>query len=137
MHQRKRHSWFMLPIMLLVSSMAIAGTTGKISGVVTDKDTKQPLPGVNIVVEGTTMGAATDANGRYFILQVPPGSYNLVVTMMGYQSTKATNLKVSVDLTTTQNFEISSKVLELGEAVEIIADRPLIQKDGVTTMQIA
>lgn len=138
MHQRKRHSLFMLPVMLLlVSSMAFAGTTGKISGVVTDKDTKQPLPGVNIVVEGTTMGAATDANGRYFILQVPPGTYNLVVTMMGYQSTKATNLKVSVDLTTTQNFEISSKVLELGEAVEIIAERPLIQKDGVTTMQIA
>lgn len=138
MHQLKRHSLFKLvPVLLLVSSMAIAGTTGKISGVVKDKDTKQPLPGVNVVIEGTTMGAATDANGRYFILQVPPGSYNLIVTMMGYQSTKATSVKVSIDLTTTQNFEISSKVLELGEAVEIIADRPLIQKDGVTTMQIA
>ncbi len=138
MHQLKRHSLFMLRVVLaLMCSMAFAGTTGKISGVVKDKDTKQPLPGVNVVLEGTTLGAATDANGRYFILQVPPGSYNLIVTMMGYQSTKATSVKVSVDLTTTQNFEISSKVLELGEAVEIIADRPLIQKDGVTTMQIA
>lgn len=138
MHQLKRHLSFKLCVLLaLMCSIAFAGTTGKISGVVTDKDTKQPLPGANVVVEGTTMGAATDANGRYFILQVPPGSYNLIVTMMGYQSTKATNVKVSIDLTTTQSFDISSKVLELGEAIEIIADRPLIQKDGVTTMQIA
>ncbi len=138
MQKRKWRSLFKFSaILLLIGSMAFAGTTGKISGVVTDKDTKEPLPGVNVVVEGTTLGAATDANGRYFILQVPPGTYSVVVTMIGYQATKVTNVKVSVDLTTTQNFQISSKVVELGEAIEIVADRPLIQKDGVTTMQIA
>ncbi len=138
MQKLKRHSLFRWAavLLLIISSMAFAGTTGKISGTVTDKDTKEPLPGVNVVVEGTTLGAATDANGRYFILQVPPGTYSVVVTMMGYQSTKVTNVKVSIDLTTTQNFEISSQDIQTGE-IQIIAERPLIQKDGVTTMQIA
>ncbi|MCL4708643.1 carboxypeptidase-like regulatory domain-containing protein [bacterium] len=118
------------------SSLAFAGTTGKISGVVREKDTRNPLPGVNVIVLGTTLGAATDANGRYFILHVPPGTYSVKASSMGYQATTISNVKVSVDLTSTVNFDLASTVLETGEAVEIVAQRPLIQKDGVTTMQV-
>ncbi|HSH65074.1 MAG TPA: carboxypeptidase-like regulatory domain-containing protein, partial [Bacteroidia bacterium] len=57
---------------VLLSQLALAGTTGKIQGKVTDKNTGEPLPGVNVIVVGTNIGSATDVNGEYFILQVPP-----------------------------------------------------------------
>ncbi|MGH7493821.1 MAG: TonB-dependent receptor [bacterium] len=123
-------------LLAMFSVAALAGTTGKIAGEVKDKSTGQPLPGVNVVLEGTTLGAATDMNGRYYILLIAPGTYNMVASMIGYQATKISNVKVNVDLTTSVDFELSSTTLELGEAIEIVAERPLIQKDGVTTMQV-
>ncbi len=125
-------------ISLVIFSLgALAGTTGKIAGEVKDKSTGQPLPGVNIVLEGTTIGAATDLSGRYYILLIAPGTYNVVATMIGYQPVKISNVKINVDLTTTVNFDLSATTIELGEAIEIVAERSLIQKDGVTTMQVA
>ncbi|GAI47133.1 unnamed protein product, partial [marine sediment metagenome] len=58
-------------VFVLVSGLS-AGTTGKIAGVVRDSTTAQPLPGVNIIVEGTQMGAATNEYGEYFIINIPP-----------------------------------------------------------------
>lgn len=55
----------------------IAATTGKIAGVITDAKTGEALPGVNVVIEGTQMGAATNLKGEYFVINVPPGTYNL------------------------------------------------------------
>ncbi|MDZ7343746.1 MAG: carboxypeptidase-like regulatory domain-containing protein, partial [candidate division KSB1 bacterium] len=104
-----------------LSAQVWSGTTGKIAGEVKDKDTGEPLPGVNVVVEGTTLGAATDASGRYYILLVPPGNYTVVASIIGYQTVRVSNVKVSVDLTTPVNFELSSKTVELGAAVEIVA----------------
>jgi hypothetical protein len=116
--------------------VASAGTTGKLAGEVKDKQTGELLPGVNVVLEGTTIGSVTDANGRYYILLIAPGTYAVTASLIGYQTVKVSNVKVNVDLTTTVNFEISQQTLELGEKIEIVAERPLIQKDGVTTMQV-
>ncbi len=124
-------------LLAMFPAVVPAGTTGKIAGEVKDKSTGQPLPGANVVIEGTTLGAATDLNGRYFVLLVNSGTYNVVATMIGYQTVKVSNVKVNVDLTTTVDFDLSSTTIELGETIEIVADRPLIQKDGVTTMQVA
>lgn len=122
--------------LLVALTTAHAGTTGKIAGRVTDKDTGQPLPGVNVVLEGTTMGAATDTDGRYYILLVPPGTYTVTASILGYQTTKTTGVKVLIDLTTTVDFAPSSQVMELGQEFVVVADRPLIQRDGVTTMSV-
>jgi hypothetical protein len=66
-------------------SQALAGTNGKIAGTVKDKKTGEPLIGCNVVLEGTTMGAATDLDGRYTILNIPPGTYVINVTLVGYE----------------------------------------------------
>jgi len=61
-----------------------AGTTGKISGIVKDADTGEALPGANVIIEGTTLGASTDLDGYYSIINVPPGRYTLKVIYVGY-----------------------------------------------------
>ncbi len=105
-----------------------AGTTGKIAGVVKDAKTGDPLPGVNVIIEGTTMGAATDAEGYYFIINVPPGTYNIRAQMIGYRPEVRTNVLVRVDLTTEVNFQLEQTVVEVSEVV-VEAERPLVQKD--------
>jgi len=111
-----------------------AGTRGKIAGHVKDASTGDPLPGVNVIIVGTTLGAATNEKGNYFILNVPAGVYSLTASMIGYKRVTYSNIKVSIDLTTTADFELSSEVLDLGEALEIVAERPMIQKD-ITSSQ--
>ncbi|MGB6067422.1 MAG: carboxypeptidase-like regulatory domain-containing protein, partial [Desulfomonilaceae bacterium] len=70
----------------LVSMNLFAGTTGKIAGKVIDAKTKEPMIGVNVLIVGTTMGAATDVSGNYFILNIPPGVYELKASTVGYGS---------------------------------------------------
>ena len=129
----RRLSRFILPVMILLFaaglSQALAGTNGKIAGTVKDKKTGEPLIGCNVVLEGTTMGAATDLDGRYTILNIPPGTYVINVTLVGYAPTKIKEVKVNIDLTTTIDVQLSETILELGHEVVIIAERPLVQKD--------
>lgn len=122
-----------LTLFLLLSSTAFAGVTGKIAGTVVDSESRQPLPGVNVIIEGTTMGAATDINGYYVILNVPVGSYRLKASMMGYGTVMVENVRVSIDITTKVDFTLSTEVLKMGEGVTVIAERPMIQKDEIST----
>ena len=61
-----------------------AGITGKISGKIIDADTKEVLPGANVQIVGTSMGASTNLDGEFFILNIPPGDYSVRISMMGY-----------------------------------------------------
>ncbi len=117
-----------LVMVLLSASLLFSGTTGKIAGVVTDAETDAPLPGVNVVIEGTALGAATNLQGYYVILNVPPGVYTLKASMMGYSTETIVNVRVNIDLTTTINFKLKTQVL-MGEEVTIVAERPVVQAD--------
>jgi hypothetical protein len=77
-----------------------AGTVGKIAGTITDKNTGETLIGVNVLVEGTDFGAASDLDGTFIILNMPPGSYNLVFNYIGYQDVIVSGVRVSIDFTT-------------------------------------
>ncbi len=106
-----------------------AGVTGKIAGVVKDAETGDPLPGVNVIIEGTSLGASTGLDGYYYIINIPPGTYNVKANMIGYKTVLQKGVVVKVGLTTEVDFELGSTVLDLGEVVEIVAKRPLVQKD--------
>ncbi|OQY30041.1 MAG: hypothetical protein B6244_01925 [Candidatus Cloacimonetes bacterium 4572_55] len=121
---------------LLAASLAFSATTGKISGKILDKKTGESLPGVNVVIEGTTMGAATDIEGRYIIINVRPGDYNLTASIIGYQKMRFEEVHVSADLTTTIDFELSEEVLK-GDVTVIRAERPLVQRDQTGSVRVS
>ncbi|RMF06814.1 MAG: TonB-dependent receptor [Candidatus Neomarinimicrobiota bacterium] len=105
-----------------------AGVTGKIAGSVTDAQTGEPLIGANVQVMGLYLGAATDPDGRYTILSVPPGTYDLMVTMIGYKDTKITDVRVEIDLTTQIDVRMEVEVLE-GESVTVVAQKSVVKVD--------
>lgn len=122
-------------VAVLVPISLFAQTTGKIAGTVTDRETGDPLPGANVVVEGTTLGAATDINGNYVILNVPVGTYAVRASFIGYETVTVRNIRVSIGLTTELNFELPSEALEVGE-IEVVAERPLVNKNATNTIKI-
>lgn len=126
---------FLLALWILAAGTVSAGETGKISGTIRDKDSNDPLPGANIVLIGTSLGATSDANGFYFVNRVPPGSYRLQISLIGYQTKAFTEVKVMADLTTELNATLGTAAVELG-TVEIVAARPVVQKDQTSTRTI-
>ena len=116
---------------LLTSGLFAQNLTGKISGNVTSDG--QALAGANVILEGTTSGAATDADGQYYIFDVQPGTYTLRVNYIGYKSQLVSNVRVTIGLTTLQDFELEVAAVE-GETVEVTAEKPLIE---VTATNVA
>jgi outer membrane receptor protein involved in Fe transport len=119
---------------LFFSFQANAGTTGKISGRVLDKETGQPLPGANIVIKETLMGAATDNNGNFFILNVSVGNYTVAASMIGYEVKEFTKVRIKQDLTTILDYELKSTLVPIEEVVKVIAKRPFVEMDVTTSV---
>ncbi|MFA6618067.1 MAG: TonB-dependent receptor [Candidatus Neomarinimicrobiota bacterium] len=122
-------------MMAFVVSGLFASTTGKISGRVIDKASGEALPGCNILVEGTVLGAATDLDGNYYILNIPPGDYTLRFMMIGYGQLKVTDITVQVGFTTNLDAEMTVEALQSGE-VTVVAERAMIQKDLTSTTSV-
>ncbi|MCF6269743.1 MAG: TonB-dependent receptor [Melioribacteraceae bacterium] len=115
--------------LIFASTMLFAGSSGKLAGTVIDKETGEPLPFANVFVDGTTMGAATDIDGNFVILNVAPGLYNITASVVGFQKVTITDVRVNVDFTTRLEFELSSGSVEMDAVVvEGIRD-PLIRQD--------
>ncbi len=127
----KSRSYYLLVLLfsLLCFNGAMAGTTGKLAGRVIDADTGDPLPGVNILIEGTSMGASADVNGEYYIINIPPGSYEIQAVYIGYTTRIVKNVQINIDRTTQVDFELSQTVLEESEAIVVEAQSEVIQKD--------
>ena len=106
-------------------SFALAGTTGKLAGRVTDKQ-KQGLPGANVLLIGTTLGAVTDLEGYYSVLNIPPGTYRVQFSFVGYGTVVVQNVLVTTNNTTTQNAELAEETI-VGEEVVVIAQRPVVE----------
>jgi outer membrane receptor protein involved in Fe transport len=121
---------------MLMVIFLFAGTTGKIAGRVVDKSTGEPLIGANVLVKNTLMGASTDIDGYYVILNVSPGEYVLQVSYIGYSNMEISEVKISSDLTTQINIEMGEAALETSEVITVVADKQAIQKDMTATTAI-
>ena len=125
--------WLLL-ISILLNGILFGGTTGKITGVITDASTSAPIIGANVILKGTTMGAASDSEGNFTILNVPPGTYTVVISMIGYQQIQFEDVRVSIDLTTRLDATLKQTALDLGESVIVTAERKLVLRDMTSSL---
>lgn len=124
-----------IPAFLLATclvSLLWSGTTGKITGIITDKKTGEPIIGANVIVMGTSLGAATDQNGQYTILYVPPGVYNVNISVIGYAKTTLSDVEVHIDQTTRLDVNLEEEAV-VGETVVVVAERKIIKRDVATS----
>ncbi len=106
----------------------VAAGQGKIAGKITDGETGEALIGVNVIIEGTTQGTVTDADGNYVLLNLRPGEYALRFSYIGFAAQQVTGLRVTTGQTTRYDVEMSEEVIG-GEEIVVQAERPLVQKD--------
>jgi outer membrane receptor protein involved in Fe transport len=106
---------------VVISSVLFAGT-GKIHGKVTDATTGEPIVGANVLVVGTTLGAACDIEGAYTIIGVPVGSVSIKFSLVGYQEVRVNEVKVNADQTTPLNMKMTSSAVEM-QGVEVTAEQ--------------
>jgi len=139
MSGRIKSTWSYFLVFILLLAMAVPGGAqsfkGKIMGKVVDAQTKEPLPGVNVLVEGTILGAATDEDGVYFILNVPAGTQSVIAQMIGYQTVIKRDVEMVVDRTTVVNFELQMTAEEMAP-VEVVAERSAVIKDLTGTANL-
>lgn len=130
-----KYSLFAGFLIFLWQGMLSAQNIGKIAGAVSEAKTGNPLPGANILVVGTNLGAAADASGEYYILNVPPGKYELRASMIGYEKMKIVDVIVNIGRTTNIDFKLTDEVLEMDEVV-VQAVRPDVERDKTSTSSI-
>ena len=132
-HRRHRLFW---PVLLagLAASSAWAGTTGRIAGRILDAK-KQPLPGVTVAMIGVQLGAITDENGQFTILNIPSGTYSVRAALLGYRAITTTNLLVSADETTRLDLVLQEEAVQLQEVV-VSAKRPVVEIHRTSTVAI-
>jgi outer membrane receptor protein involved in Fe transport len=132
-HRRHRLLWSCLCAGLAASS-AWAGTTGRIAGRVLDAK-KQPLPGVTVAMIGVQLGALTDENGAFTILNIPSGTYSARAALLGYRAITTTNVLVSADETTRLDLVLEEAPVQLEEVV-VSAKRPVVEVNRTSTVAI-
>lgn len=140
------HLIFSVAYLLFLVTTADAAS-GKITGRVTDRETKEGIPGANVVITGIIqndgtevppdrpMGAAVDMEGYFFILNVPPGTYAIRAGILGYTSTVQKPVRVDIDRTITVNFSLSASEIQVDQVV-VTAEHEIIKQDVSTTQEV-
>jgi len=121
-------------LLVFVCSTGTFAQSGKISGSVTDKDSGEPLPGANVTIVGTNYGAAASLEGDYYIINVPPGVYDVKAQFMGYKAMTVTNVNVNVNRTTDVKFRLELAVIE-GQEVVVEASKVAQKKDQTSSIR--
>jgi hypothetical protein len=119
-----------LLIIVFLASGILFAATGKLVGKITDQDTHQPLIGANVSITGSNLGAATDLEGDFTIVELPAGSYNIEIEYIGYQKQLKSNIIVRSGITTVLNIKMSPEIIE-GEGTRVVASYFSIPKEAV------
>jgi len=123
-----------ITLFLISSRELTAQTTGKITGKIIDAETGESLPGVNILLLNTRYGAASDGNGDFYIINIPPGNYTVQARMIGYNPVNLENVAVSVNRSSNINIKLQQTVLE-GEEIFVYASQVAIKKDQTSSIK--
>lgn len=133
-------------LFMITAGTAFAGN-GKVTGRVIDRESHEPVPGVNVVLThlltserveillDRPLGASTDVDGYYFILNVPPGVYVSRTSIVGYNAVTQRTQPIEPDRTTVLNVEITASAIPVDQVV-VTADRPIIKQDIAGTQEV-
>jgi outer membrane receptor protein involved in Fe transport len=132
--QARRSGWISAFALLLFPGASTAGTTGSLSGTVTDAS-GEPLIGASVMVEDTRLGAVTDADGHYFILALPPGTYTVDARMVGMTEVSKEGIRVIADQTSRVDFQLG--ISPVGRTViEVTDQRSLVLETVPSTIHV-
>lgn len=112
-----------------------AQVKSKIMGVVKDASTGEALFGANVVVVGTKLGATTNAEGLYNIINVPVGTYSVTATMIGYAKSTVTEVMVSADRVATIDIQLKSNAYQSAEVV-VVAEKNTLHKEVANSQTV-
>ena len=113
--------FFFLNVLLIISGVIFAQNDNSLKGFVYEKTTGEPVMFANVYFKGTTLGSTTDINGYFNITRIPDGTYNLLVTMMGYD-TISENLSFKGNMTINKKYYLEEASIKL-EAVNVTAEK--------------
>jgi hypothetical protein len=119
----------------LCSVTASAQTTGVITGFVRDRATQEILPGVTVLLENTELATSTDATGRYRLINIPTGSYNLRAIFLGYENLLRANVQVNSGNANIIDLELAIGAQQLGE-VQVVANRAIRVATAETPLSV-
>ena len=125
--------WF-LQIFSFLFCISLAAQTGTINGTIFDKDSSEPLMFTNIFIEGTTIGATTDMDGKYVIKDIEAGVYTLIVKYIAYSDKRIEEVVVKAGETITMDIEMEEATAELEEIV-VKAKKVLSSENAVMSLQ--
>lgn len=131
-HSKRKISLILFLLLIVCAVSTFGGTTGKLSGRVTDKN-KEAMPGANIVLMGTTLGGVTDPDGYYTILNIPPGSYEVQFRFVGYSTYAVKNVQITADNTTKLDAVLQEEGVTTQEVI-VTAQKPVVDVNLTSTV---
>jgi hypothetical protein len=105
---------------LFIFSLSGFSQSGSINGTITIKSTGETMPGVNVLLLGTTIGASSDLDGKYSISYVPAGNYTMVASFISFKTDTVFNIKIEKGKTSIVDLQLEEMVFTL-EGVDIVA----------------
>ncbi|MCR5889417.1 TonB-dependent receptor [Hymenobacter sp. J193] len=124
-----------LVLFLLISFNGLGQSTGILTGVVRDRKTQETIPGATIVLEGTSLGVSSDAEGRYRLSEIPTGSYNVRATLVGYEPLLRANVVITSGNAAIISLELSGSSQQLGE-VQVVGSRAIRVATAETPLSV-
>lgn len=122
-------------LLFIISGPIWAGVTGKITGIVLDSETGNPVENATVIIANTEYGASTTLDGEYLIVNVRPGRYSVTASRVDYIAMTQEDVMVYADLTTNLNFELEATVIQ-GQEVIVKAERKVIKPDVTASTKI-
>ena len=129
-----KKSYKFIPVALFLVWTLQGQSTGSLSGTIHDRDTQQSLVGANVLLEGTQFGAATDVNGKYYIDNLPVGTYSIRADVIGYEAQARANIHIASNRITEVNLDLIPIILE-GKGVVVTAGFFERAKDAVVSVR--
>ncbi len=130
----KKFIYLLITIFCVTQASIFAQSkNGGLKGTITEFGTGETLPGVNILVIGTSFGAATDIDGNYEIKNIRPGEYAIRITYIGFETIMMTGIKITAGEITELSYELKEQILTSDEEIIVIGEAPIFDVEKSTT----